>query len=145
MIIKIIDWEIESSAATNLRREVFIVEQKVPESDELDNQDQHATHFIGIDPTTNTVTACARLLNSGQIGRVAVKKEFRHRGYGQQLMDYIIEYATQNNYPTLFLHAQVQTQAFYRKLGFSPVGDTFMDAGILHQSMQIAEDTAGEN
>lgn len=145
MLIKIIDWEIESSAACGLRREVFVDEQKVPECDEWDNKDKDATHFVGIDPTTNSTIACARLLSSGQIGRVAVKKTCRQQGFGQQLMRYIIQYASQHNFPPLFLHAQVQTQAFYRKLGFSPVGDTFVDAGILHQSMQIVENTVGDN
>lgn len=139
MLIKIIDWEIESSQARELRKEVFVIEQKVPEEDEWDSDDINATHFVGIDPSTHTVIACARLLPSGQIGRVAIKKSYRQQGLGQQLMRHIIKHAELHHVTRLFLHAQVQTETFYRKLGFRPVGDTFVEAGILHQSMERIE------
>ena len=87
--------------------------------------------------STPAVIACARLLRSGQIGRVAVAQGYRQRGIGHKLMRHVINYALLHNYPTPFLHAQVHTLDFYSKLGFVVCGERFMDAGIEHQAMTL--------
>lgn len=137
MLIEIIDWETEAPAARNIREKVFVQEQQVPISDEWDEHDDTATHFVvfNSDKRENPI-ACARLLNDGQIGRVAVLKHHRQKGIGEALMRHIILFATEHHYPTLFLHAQTQTIEFYRKLGFTDYGETFMDAGIPHRAMK---------
>jgi predicted GNAT family N-acyltransferase len=137
MLIAIIDWETEASAARSISEKVFIQEQLVPIADEWDEHDKTATHFVVFDSDNRqNPIACARLLNDGQVGRVAVLKHHRQKGIGEALIRHIIHFATQQDYPTLFLHAQTQTIEFYRKLGFTDYGETFMDAGIPHIAMK---------
>jgi predicted GNAT family N-acyltransferase len=36
----------------------------------------------------------------------------------------------------LYLHAQVQAIPFYNRFGFTATGEPFMEAGIVHQTME---------
>lgn len=130
------DWQTDQAILKKIRREVFIIEQNVPESMEWDEFDDVATHYIiRID---NQAVACARLKPDGQIGRMAVLSEFRNRGIGSSLLKFILRDAEQRNIRQLYLHAQVSALTFYKRLGFREHGDVFDEAGISHQMMKMS-------
>lgn len=120
-------------------------EQQVSAADEWDGLDEQAVHFIAL-AENGEVIGCARLLHemAGEnslyhIGRVAILKDFRNRGIGHQLMQYIIDYCKKMApYNSIYLHAQIERHHFYETLGFVAEGDEFMDAGIAHISMYLA-------
>lgn len=129
-----VSWQQEKTALQQIRRCVFIEEQQVPVELEWDDDDLNAAHFLLIHEDGKAL-ACARLLASGQIGRMAVLAPYRAQGLGRQLLAFIIDWASQQGYPPLFLHAQNHAIPFYGTMGFVVEGDEFIDAGIAHHHM----------
>jgi predicted GNAT family N-acyltransferase len=138
--IIVTNWPTHSHELAHIRTEVFIKEQQVPLQDEWDGKDETATHFL-VQSDTQAI-GCARLLvdelNQIQhfhIGRVAMLRPFRAQGIGQQLMNFILAHCAKTAPYPIYLHAQINRQAFYEHLGFISQGPEFLDAGIPHISM----------
>ena len=131
--VRPVDWQQQKQTLRFIRTQVFIEEQHVPVELEWDDADQDALHFLGY--FDQQPAACARLLPTGQIGRMAVLKPFRDKGIGKALLISVINYADEKNIGPLFLHAQNQAIPFYKKQGFQVHGEEFMDAGIAHHEM----------
>jgi predicted GNAT family N-acyltransferase len=127
------DWSIDRDALRNIRYPVFIEEQQVPVELEWDEYDDSATHFIA--SRDGEAIACARLKSDGQIGRMAVLKEYRSQGIGQQLLRFVLQTAANNNMNKVYMHAQVSAIPFYEKQGFTAIGDIFFEADIPHREM----------
>lgn len=118
-----------------IRRTVFIEEQQVPEELEWDGLDDEAVHLLA--KVDDEPVATARLLTNGHIGRMAVLAAWRNRGIGMAMLAQLIKLARQQNMPQLFLNAQIDAVEFYRRAGFVPEGEIFMDAGIPHKRMVL--------
>ncbi len=116
-----------------------MLEQKVPVEEEIDGLDPEAYHFIARDKQGRPA-GTARLLPSGQLGRMAVLKPYRGQGLGSALLQFVVSWHRQRSLPQLFLHAQLQAIPFYRRLGFSEQGPEFLDAGIAHREMVMGSD-----
>ena len=129
-------WSTHHQALRDIREAVFIQEQGVPRQIEWDGRDEDAFHFLALNEAGQNI-GCARLLRSGQIGRMAVIADHRHRGIGRRLLDVAVEEARQRLLTTVSLHAQSQVVEFYRKAGFLPKGTEFMEAGIPHIAMEM--------
>jgi predicted GNAT family N-acyltransferase len=132
-----VDWNSHRDALRGVREQVFIVEQRVPKALEWDGEDDHAHHFIALNEAGQAL-GCARLLPSGQIGRMAVLPSYRGTGLGARLLQATIEHAKTLGMERVFLHAQRQAEPFYRKAGFLQEGGEFMEAGIPHVPMALA-------
>lgn len=127
-------WTSDRQALKMIRRQVFVIEQHVPAQLEWDGQDKEAFHLIA-EEESGCAIGTARLLSSGQIGRMAVLKEWRGKGVGRRLLEEILGLALQDTYPLLWLNAQVSVIDFYSKNHFYPEGERFFEAGILHQRL----------
>ena len=128
-------WTSHKERLLAIRTTVFVVEQKVPMHLELDGEDEAAWHFLARLEDGADI-GCARLLPSGQIGRMAVLPAHRRRGVGALLLQAAVADA-KALCPRCFLHAQITAEAFYRRAGFMPQGERFMDAGIEHIEMTL--------
>ena len=120
------------------RTTVFVVEQNCPYQ-EVDDTDLVSLHIWK--QTKGTVLAYARLIpepDSVRIGRVLVTQSERSHGYGQELMQVILEYA-KTHFPELPIHAQAQAylQNFYASFGFQPISEVYPEDGIPHIDMII--------
>jgi len=131
--IRVANWADDKTELEKIRRAVFIDEQNVPEELEWDEYDLQSTHFLV--SINNRATATARLKPDGQIGRMAVLREYRHQGIGQKLLQYVLQIADRQNLKHLYLHAQVDAVPFYEKQGFSTHGEVFYEADIPHRAM----------
>ena len=123
-------------ATSQLRLQVFVAEQGVPEALELDEWDQTAQHFIAL--KDHVVIATVRIIitdDEAKLGRLAVLKSCRKQGIATQLMQMATQFCQQNSITRIRLGAQVSVQDFYAKLGYQAVGDIFDDAGIPHITM----------
>jgi len=129
-------WEEHKATLRSIRDEVFIQEQNVPREEEWDGEDEASQHFLAVSELGDYV-GCARLLPSGQIGRMAVRRSLRGTGVGAALLRAVVDAASNQGFERLFLHAQSYAEPFYRKGGFLPYGDEFQEAGIAHIAMQM--------
>ncbi len=127
-------WAQDQAALSELRRIVFIVEQEVPREEEWDGQDDDAWHWLATDSNDKPI-GTARLLPSGQIGRMAVLAECRGLKVGQALLESAVLKAQRLGFQSVFLNAQTHALNFYAKSGFAPEGEEFMEAGIPHFRM----------
>lgn len=129
-------WPEERSALADVRESVFVQEQGVPLTLEWDEYDDQATHFLARGPDGEAI-GTARLLPSGQVGRMAVVPAWRGRGVGERLLTEVLSVARQQGCTSVFLNAQVQVRDFYARHGFAFVGRVFEEAGIAHVRMEL--------
>ena len=120
------------------RFNVFVCEQNIRYLDE-DNIDYRATHIAL--RRRGKVIAYARLYqlahsHTWQIGRLLTID--RNNGFGRFVMERAIEEAKRQGAAVIRIHAQVQTVAFYEKLGFKTVGKIFTEADIPHVCMGLS-------
>ena len=129
-------WSTDRIVLQGIRREVFINEQLVPESDEWDDDDAVSVHAL---VTLNREpVGTGRLNPGGKIGRIAVKAVLRGRGIGTLILRQLLHEAYHRGIREPYLHAQVQAVPFYENLGFRVEGDVFDEAGIPHVRMTHA-------
>ncbi|WP_305406980.1 GNAT family N-acetyltransferase [Photobacterium leiognathi] len=117
-----------------VREQVFIQEQQIDPEIEFDGLDSEAVHVLVMDGEQPLGTG--RILADGHIGRIAIMKAARGQGLGAKVVQALVKYAQQQGYPRVDLGAQTHAVDFYRKLGFMPYGDEFMEANIPHQAME---------
>jgi predicted GNAT family N-acyltransferase len=133
----------------DVRRRVFIEEQQVPESIEIDEYDgdpamvRDVFHVLVI--ADGAAVATGRLLlhpdehGRVHIGRVAVLAEQRRAGYGRAVMDALHALAMEHGIRDITLAAQLHAIPFYERLGYVlREGEVFLDAGIEHRWMDIS-------
>jgi predicted GNAT family N-acyltransferase len=132
------NWAQDGARLQAIRRQVFVREQRVPEALEWDGLDTEATHLLAED-ASGAAIGTARLLPSGQIGRMAVAAEHRRRGIGRALLLELLRIADAEDFPPVFLNAQTSALPFYAGLGFAPEGQEFDEAGIPHRRMRFAD------
>ena len=128
-------WSDAREEASVIRRLVFVDEQLVPlemELDALDPQSLHALAYAG----GGRAVATGRLLPDGHIGRMAVLREWRKQGVGGAVLERLVEAARLRGDAEVVLSAQTHALAFYRRHRFVAEGDTYLDAGIPHQTMR---------
>ena len=122
-----------------IRTLVFEVEQHVDIGLEVDQHEDACRHILGIDDRIPFGAARWRIYKPGvaKIERVAVLKAWR--GPHQQRLwtrSYPTSKAPAPNFKTLRIEAQDYTIPFYEKMGFTVVGDGFLEANIPHHAMK---------
>lgn len=128
------DWVGDGDALRFVRTRVFVEEQAVPADLEWDKDDASAIHLLAVDAASRPI-GTARLVDTGQIGRMAVLPQWRYRGVGSALLIEILKIAEKSGCRAPFLNAQVSALPFYLRTGFKPVGAQFDEAGIPHRRM----------
>ncbi|OZM58290.1 GNAT family N-acetyltransferase [Lottiidibacillus patelloidae] len=137
LVTKLVSTEKEYEDALLVRREVFIDEQNVPEDLEIDEYEKDCFHFISYDETKPVAAGRLRkIAEGGKVERICVLKPYRKHGIGINLMEALEATAKEQNIPQLILNSQTHAEKFYLKLGYQPVSDEFMEAGIPHVKMK---------
>ena len=127
------NWQQNNQEIKQIRTTVFIEEQHVPADLEWDEFDTQSIHFLAFH--NNKAIATARLKPDGQIGRMAVVKDYRYKGIGKKLLTTVISRAENTGFSMIYLHAQKKAINFYKQFNFINNGEEFIDAGIKHQAM----------
>jgi predicted GNAT family N-acyltransferase len=121
--------------AHRIRKEVFVIEQGCPENVEWEFEEE-SHHYIAL--YENIIAGTARWRETGKgikLERFAVQKDFRNKRVGQALLEHLLA-ETSHLGRKRYLNAQVAALNFYRRNGFIPVGEHFMEAGIEHVTME---------
>lgn len=132
----ITSWGTDCPALQRIRREVFVVEQRVPESEEWDDDDAVSAHALAT--LNREPVGTGRLNPAGKIGRIAVVAGMRGRGVGATILRLLLQEAYHRGLREPYLHAQLQAVPFYEKFGFRREGEVFDEAGIPHVRMKHA-------
>ena len=120
-----------------VRSIVFVDGQNCPYSVEVDGLDYSAIHFLGTIGDEPVATARIRLFKDYvKIERVAVRKEYRGKGFGKDLFAFILNHIAETGYKKMVLHAQVYLLKFYEDFGFVKQGELFLEANIEHYHME---------
>lgn len=124
--------------AFEIRKEVFVVEQKVSEEDEFDEFEATSKHFVALDREIPVGAARWRKTDKGvKLERFAVKETYRGKGVGAALVSAVlndIKLNFANQY--LYLHAQLTAIPLYEKFGFVKTGPQFEECNIQHFKME---------
>jgi len=122
-----------------LRTEIFVVEQDCVYQD-MDYKDQKALHVIGL--KNNKLVAYTRIFKAGDyfqeasIGRVVVLLSERKYGYGVEIMQASIQAIKEKfQETTVRISAQRYLLKFYSSMGFTSVGEEYLEDGIAHVNM----------
>ena len=136
--VKLVKSDEDRARAFSLRKEVFVKEQGVPLSLELDEHDATAIHFIVNDGDETIATARLREIEPkiGKIERVCVLSSYRGKRLGVLIMETVEQYAQKIDFMKLKLNAQSYAVPFYEKLNYHVTSPEFMDAGIPHRAME---------
>ncbi len=137
----------EMAEALTVRRAVFIVEQGIPESEEIDRHDVDPGYLTGARHVLvryeGQPVGTGRLLQTVEgeelphIGRVAVLASYRGRGAGRAVMSALHDLAREQGYRGATLSAQAHALGFYEKLGYVSRGGRHYEVGIEHQNMDL--------
>jgi len=128
----------ELEGAFAIRREVFIIEQRIAEDEEYDGLDKDCLHFVALSgaQVVGTARVCFLSKESAKIERMAVLKYFRRKGIGTGILSTIEEELKSRTCAEAVLHAQMTAVPFYSACGFTATGSTFYEANIEHIKMQ---------
>ncbi|MBN2356924.1 GNAT family N-acetyltransferase [candidate division KSB1 bacterium] len=119
-----------------VRAIVFVEEQNVAYIEEVDEFEYSALHILG--EIDGEPAACGRIRFLGEyakLERIAVRKRFRGRQIGHQLVDYMLEVARAKGFRKFKMHAQAYLIDFYGMHGFVRQGELFQEANIDHYLM----------
>jgi predicted GNAT family N-acyltransferase len=141
IVVRVIDQELLKKAF-DLRIEVFVVEQKVPLEEEIDEYEDESRHFVAIGDSDEVIGACRwRSTEKGaKLERFVVAKNARKKGVATALIQAVLNDIDANaemKGKTKYLFAQQNVVPLYAQFGFKPYGDTFDECGIVHQAMKM--------
>lgn len=133
--------ESELRESLAVRRAVFIVEQGVPESVEVDEWDAlgAARHVLIREAGRAVATGRFRRYDdrTAKLQRIAVLQEGRGQGFGQRVVTALEACAKEEGYEAVILDAQCHAEGFYKRLGYRTVSpEPFLEEGILHVLMR---------
>ena len=118
-----------------IRTEVFIQEQGF--KNELDDTDKTCTHIVLYDG--KIPFAVCRYFKTGEsyhIGRVAVDKKYRGKNSGRKIMLIAEKEILKEGGKLIEISAQLRVKDFYAKIGYTAVGDVYLDEYCPHIKMQ---------
>ncbi|MGA1820233.1 MAG: GNAT family N-acetyltransferase [Thermoplasmatota archaeon] len=119
-----------------IRRVVFIIEQKVDPVLEFDEFESGSVHFLLL--KEGEPIGCSRYRWEGdsiKLERFAILKEERGKGYGRFIIECMLEEVLPLGPRRIFLHSQTSAAGFYGRFGFEPTGEIFDEANIDHVKM----------
>ncbi|MGW1022470.1 GNAT family N-acetyltransferase [Streptomyces sp. NPDC002577] len=147
-VVRVAEDAADREACFAVRKEVFVVEQGVPQDLEYDAYDADAVHVLAV-RDDGVPLGTGRLLYGeaaaaktggdpavGSLGRLAVSKAARGLGVGVALVRAIEDAARERGLTAVDLHAQTHALGFYERLGYAAYGAEFPDAGIPHRAMR---------
>ena len=118
-----------------IRETVFVKEQNF--KIEFDDIDDIATHIVMY--LDNMPVGCCRLYNQENeyhIGRIAILKPYRGKGYGEKILLKAEKVAKKMGADSISLSAQVRASGFYEKLGYKKYGEIYFDEYCEHIAMK---------
>lgn len=131
------------SECLSIRREVFGAEQQFLTAGSENIEDKEAIFVLAYETNErgeSVSVATGRLIfleDRFKIGRIAVKKEFRGKHYGDFVVRMLIGKAFSMGAKEVFVGAQSHAIPFYERIGFVRQKEEYFEDGIYHLIMKI--------
>ncbi|MDE3094419.1 MAG: GNAT family N-acetyltransferase [Chloroflexota bacterium] len=123
--------------ALRVRIAVFCDEQGIAREDELDALDADAVHVAGyLGPAPVAAGRLVLAEGRAKVGRMAVLREHRGRGYGAAILAALEREAAARGIRDISLSAQLHAAGFYERAGYRRIGDVYDEVGIPHVAME---------
>ena len=114
--------------------DVFVVEQRVPPEEEMDELDAEAIHVLAF--LDGEPGGTGRLLlgedGTARIGRMAVLEPYRYRGVGSAILLKLMDIARERGVRNVTLAGQLHAIPFYERFGFELTGRLALLTAPLH-------------
>jgi predicted GNAT family N-acyltransferase len=136
--IRLAEAKKDVEACLRLRWTVFVEEQGVRPSLEVDEHDRSdAVHALALLDAVPCGAGRFIFVEPGlaKIQRMAIVDDARRKGAGKALLAFLESEARLRGARTFTLWAQDSARAFYEKAGYTAQGPLFDDAGIPHVRM----------
>ncbi|HBS85651.1 MAG: hypothetical protein A2W91_14190 [Bacteroidetes bacterium GWF2_38_335] len=118
-----------------IRKEVFVDEQKVDISLEIDEHENECKFWLIQLDGESAATGRWRLTPDGyKLERFAVLNKYRATGLGRILLEHVLSDILPTDKP-IYLYSQTSAVGFYEKYGFYKTGEPFIEANIEHYKM----------
>ena len=122
----------------NLRIEIFVKEQGVPEENEFDDYDRQVPHLVIF--LDGEAVATGRVFpyveDTVKIGRIAVIKDKRGFHLGEKIVLELLRKSKEDGAKTVCVGAQTHAVGFYEKCGFKLLGTPeYLEENIPHFDM----------
>ena len=134
--VSLVCWHDGEPLLRSVREAVFIREQGISPELEWDGLDESCRHALVLSSQGEAI-GCGRMLSDGHIGRIAVLPKWRKQKIGTAIMEALLNYAREHNYPQVDVDAQTYAVPFYRGFDFVEEGEIFQDAGLPHIKMRL--------
>lgn len=129
--------KVHADIAFEIRRKVFVEEQKVSREEEYDSHENISTHYLVYVDGMPVGTARWRKTDHGiKLERFAVLKECRNSGAGTAVLNKVLEDVIPLG-EKIYLNSQITAVNFYLKANFVIEGDEFIEANIRHYKMVL--------
>ncbi|WP_017259379.1 GNAT family N-acetyltransferase [Pedobacter arcticus] len=72
-----------------------------------------------------------------QFRKLATDSKYQRLGLGSKMINYVIDYAREKQLQKVWCNARLSATGFYKKLGFTEIGEVFSKGGIDYVIMEI--------
>lgn len=130
---------VEQEKAFEIRKEVFVLEQKIFSDSDLDENDAKSIHLVA--EWNHQVVGTVRLFpvnNNGHWigGRLAVRKEYRNTGAGELLVREAMHCVKNQGCTKFTAYIQLENAPLFSKIGWKAVESVKQYFGKPHQMME---------
>lgn len=136
--VTIVSADKELQDAFLVRKKVFVDEQQVPLSLEIDEYDETASHFVVYEKDIPIGAGRIRETNTGvgKVERVCILPTYRGLHLGKLIMKALENHGSDQGFSKIVLNAQSHAIPFYESIGYVITSPEFMDADIPHRAME---------
>ena len=126
----------ELEEVRKVRIKVFVDEQGFELGNENDKHDSSCWH-IEVSLKGNVIGTSRMVFHDDAyfMGRVAILKEHRGKGYGREMFNQMVEESKRRGYSKIKVESQMHVVEMYEKYGFDREGPVFIIEGAEHQRM----------
>lgn len=124
------------SKCYDIRKVVFVDEQKYDINLDIDEIDSYAEHILMLIDKKPVATARYYKKNGEWfIGRICILIEYRKLGLGVKILQFVESQIKKTDADMIVLTAQCRAKGFYEKLGYIEEGDIVYEEGQPHIRM----------
>ena len=129
-----------------IRRDVFVIEQKIFSETDLDEYDEGAIHIAAIETSNGKMVGAVRCYNSeGNTwfgGRLSAIRGYRNGRVAYNLVRFAVKTVKSRGCNKFLAYVQPQNVKFFERLSWNPIGDLITHEGKPHQLMEADLESA---